>query len=112
MNWRAPGRAVPESPQSGRGPPLENQLDALPEGIFAGLNNLRILALGNNRLTELNPGVFADLDDVEQLDLLRNRLTGLPPDVFANLGNLKLLLLGGKPVDRAAARSVRGHPRY
>ncbi len=68
-------------------------IEALREGDFAGLSNLRGLELSNNRLTTLPERIFAGLDSLRVLELRQNRLATLPIDVFSKLHKLKGLAL-------------------
>ena len=72
-----------------------NQLtsEGLPEGVFNGMNRLQRLTLSNNQLTELPAGIFDDLIQLRRLSLNNNQLTreGLPDGVFARLDELSFL---------------------
>ena len=72
-----------------------NQLtsEGLPDGVFDGMNRLQRLTLSNNQLAELPAGIFGDLIQLRGLSLNNNQLTreGLPDGVFARLDELNLL---------------------
>ena len=68
-----------------------NQLISLPENIFAGLTQLRLLDLSLNRLTALPEHIFEGLIHLQLLDLRENQLTALPEHIFAGLVNLQEL---------------------
>ena len=55
-----------------------NDLTALPEGIFAGLSNLRWLGLYSSGLTALPENVFEGLSSLELLNLSHNNLIWPP----------------------------------
>ena len=65
-------------------------------GDFSGLTSLQTLEIfGNQNLETLPQGLFADLGSLQELDLDNNGLTSLPSDVFTGLGELTSLDLGG-----------------
>ena len=65
-------------------------------GDFSGLTSLQTLEIfGNQNLETLPQGLFADLGSLQELDLDNNGLTTLPSDVFTGLGELTTLDLGG-----------------
>ena len=72
-----------------------NQLMALPAGVFDGLTRLEELYLSGNQLTALPAGVFDGLTRLEELHLHNNQLTALPEGVFDDLTNLEELKLEG-----------------
>ena len=66
-----------------------NDLTALPEGVFDGLDNtLTLLGLDGNRLQTIAPGAFDRLTGVSLLFLNDNQLSSLPPRLFEKLTNL------------------------
>ncbi len=68
-----------------------NDLSELQVGAFAGLGSLQKLNLVFNQLTQLQAGVFAGLDSLQELSLSFNQLRGLPAGLFAGLGHLQRL---------------------
>ncbi len=72
----------------------DNQLSALPAGIFTGLANLQQLDLRNNQLSALPVGVFTGLATLQwHLDLNNNQLSSLPAGIFNGLATLQRLSL-------------------
>ena len=55
----------------------ENDLSALPEGVFDNTSNLYNLSLSHNGLSALPEGVFDNLSNLEWLSLEANDLTAL-----------------------------------
>ena len=60
----------------------------------------------NNQLSALPEGVFNGLGSLERLTLKRNQIGALPEGVFDGLDNLERLDLSGKPAKRAARRCI------
>ncbi|ALC43308.1 ltl [Drosophila busckii] len=67
-----------------------NQLIML-DGALAGLGNLRILSLAENRIEHLLPGEFDGMNKLELLDLTSNQLMELKELETTMLPNLKIL---------------------
>ena len=78
---------------------LGNDLTALPEGVFAGLDDtLTELWLNDNDLQTIAAGVFDGLTRLTSLTLHDNDLSSLPPRIFEKLTNPNLRLsLHGNP---------------
>eukprot|EP00475_Leptophrys_vorax_P026259 TRINITY_DN3695_c0_g1_i5.p1 TRINITY_DN3695_c0_g1~~TRINITY_DN3695_c0_g1_i5.p1 ORF type:complete len:194 (+),score=40.60 TRINITY_DN3695_c0_g1_i5:223-804(+) len=66
-----------------------NELTFLPEGLFAGLGNLREISLAYNKLKSLPEGLFDELHNLEQIQLFGNQLTCLPVGLFFGLKKLR-----------------------
>ena len=62
-----------------------NELDELPDGVFAGPTMLTLLTLHNNELTSLPAGVFDELTRLKTLYLFNNELVELRAGVFDEL---------------------------
>ncbi|CAJ2377192.1 MAG: hypothetical protein IBGAMO2_50011 [Arenicellales bacterium IbO2] len=82
-------------------------LGALPENLFAGLVNLKVLHVRDNDffglrhpLETLPENLFSGLANLEELDLSGNKFSNLPEGVFAGLANLKKLDLRVSPGSR------------
>ena len=65
-----------------------NELTELPDGIFAGLRQLRYIELGWNRLRVLQSDLLSDLVRLEGFSIHKNEMTRLPVDLFAGLSRL------------------------
>ena len=85
-----------------------NQLTALPTGVFAGLSALQQLSLYNNQLTALPTGVFAGLSALRQVNLHDNQLTSLPANVFSGLSSLEQINLDGNELTSLPANVFTG----
>jgi Leucine-rich repeat (LRR) protein len=72
-----------------------NQLSVLNNSVFNGLSQLKKLDLHNNYLTTLNNGIFNGLDQLTELDLGANQLTILNNGIFSELSQLTYLSLWG-----------------
>ena len=72
----------------------ENDLRAIPAGVFSELSSLNYLSLYANPLSNLSVEAFSGLAALETLDLGDIGLTALPVDVFSSLPNLTYLYLG------------------
>ncbi len=71
-----------------------NNFGTLPEGVFDGLDGLRVLWLHRAGLTELPKDIFDPLDDsLQRLYLDGNSLTSLDADLFDGLTGLQRLYL-------------------
>ena len=70
-----------------------NQLQTLPDNIFNGLQNLRMLELHYNQLQTLPANIFNGLQNLKQLYLDNNRLQTLPDNIFNGLQSLSILSL-------------------
>eukprot|EP00475_Leptophrys_vorax_P026256 TRINITY_DN3695_c0_g1_i10.p1 TRINITY_DN3695_c0_g1~~TRINITY_DN3695_c0_g1_i10.p1 ORF type:complete len:210 (+),score=39.62 TRINITY_DN3695_c0_g1_i10:223-852(+) len=70
-----------------------NELTFLPEGLFAGLGNLREISLAYNKLKSLPEGLFDELHNLEQIQLFGNQLTCLPVGLFFGLKKLRRINL-------------------
>nr|WLJ60638.1 variable lymphocyte receptor E VLRE0024 [Petromyzon marinus] len=70
-----------------------NQLMALPDGVFDQLVNLNALYLYKNQLKSLPPRVFDSLTKLTTLSLSTNQLQSIPKGVFDRLTNLQELTL-------------------
>ncbi len=70
-----------------------SRLVEIPDGLFEGLDHLRVLILEFNDLTKLDADVFSDLISLEILDLSRNNLESLPNGLFKNNSKLEKLYL-------------------
>uniref|UniRef100_S4RIM8 LRRNT domain-containing protein n=1 Tax=Petromyzon marinus TaxID=7757 RepID=S4RIM8_PETMA len=68
-----------------------NQLTALPEGVFDRLVNLQQLYLHLNRLSSIPAGMFDKLTNLKELKLYSNQLTALPEGLFNRLMNIDVL---------------------
>ena len=80
-----------------------NPLEVLPEGLFSGLNSLRILLLNRNSLASLPEGVFNGLESLQTLWLGDNPLATLPPRVFRGLNLVQELYLGSNSLNSLPA---------
>ena len=58
---------------------VQQRAAELPNGIFAGLNELRHLYLNRNRLTELPDGLLSGLSRLETFAVAGNQLTRAHP---------------------------------
>ncbi len=75
-----------------------NQITVLPQGIFAGLNQLQVLGLHNNQISILPQGIFAGLIQLQVLGLNNNQITVLPQGIFAGLNQLQVLGLNNNQI--------------
>jgi len=66
-------------------------LRPIPDDIFHGLGQLRLLDLGENRLKTVSRAMFNNFPRLEELFLYRNRLDEIPDDSFDGLTQLKFL---------------------
>ena len=85
-----------------------NSLIALPEGVFGELSHLEALFLSDNSIASLPEGIFQGLSRLEQLELDRNRLTGLPEAVFVGLSHLEWLNLSVNSLSALAPGIFQG----
>ncbi len=65
--------------------------ESIPANLFAGLSNLKILAMDNGALRTLPETIFAPLTSLENLELSQNRNLALPSNLFNGLASLKRL---------------------
>ena len=72
---------------------INENLEALPVGIFSGLYSLKYLNLEQNNIRSLVPGTFSDLSAVIHLLLNRNRIESLPAGSFTGLSSVTYLNL-------------------
>jgi Leucine-rich repeat (LRR) protein len=82
----------------------DNQIETLPDNLFANCANLEQLSLGNNRLTKLNTAAFgpAGLKNLTTLSLFVNKLTTFnETDLFQKLPSLQLLDLSFNQIETA-----------
>jgi Leucine-rich repeat (LRR) protein len=71
-----------------------NQISALSESMFSGLNQLANLDLSYNQINVLSEGVFSGLSQLTNLDLYVNRISVLSEGVFSGLSQLTIMKLG------------------
>ena len=88
-----------------------NSLIALPEGVFGELSHLEALFLSDNSIASLPEGIFQGLSRLEQLELDRNRLTLLPEAVFSGLSHLEWLNLSVNSLSALAPGIFQGLTR-
>ncbi|CAM9121323.1 unnamed protein product, partial [Ectocarpus sp. 13 AM-2016] len=69
----------------------DNEITALPEGIFGDLTALESLILSSNDLTTLPEGIFQNATALDYLSLHSNELTTLPEGIFGSLTALESL---------------------
>lgn len=86
----------------------DNNIGALPEGIFGGLSSLEFLQLDNNSLNALPETVFGGLAPLRNLCLNNNGLDALPEEVFRGLGSLRFLDLGNNDMESLPEGVFRG----
>lgn len=67
----------------------DNQLECLPDGVFADLANLEELLIWNNSITKVSGATFAGLVQLRTLDLSFNPLESLEPSAFEDMKNLE-----------------------
>ncbi|MDA7972746.1 MAG: leucine-rich repeat domain-containing protein, partial [Gammaproteobacteria bacterium] len=67
----------------------------LPANVFARLEALKVLRLGDANITALPANLFAGMANLEHLDLSGNKISDLPANVFASQGSLNWLDLSG-----------------
>ncbi|KZS07806.1 SLIT protein [Daphnia magna] len=70
-----------------------NQLTAVGKRTLRGLNSLRNLQLDNNQLTCIDEAALRSQKELEILTLNNNNLTSLPRDLFEPLSRLRVLRL-------------------
>ena len=89
-----------------------NDLTALPEGVFEGLDDtLTQLWLGNNDLQTIAPDVFNALTGLTTLALDGNDLSSLPSRIFEQLTNPNLnLRLDGNPGNARFVPTAKAGP--
>ncbi|KAI0209997.1 hypothetical protein LSAT2_005284 [Lamellibrachia satsuma] len=70
----------------------DNELEAIPQDAFKGLNQLRYLDLNNNRLTSVCTYLVSHLTRLERLYFNNNQIETIPNDAFKRLNqSLKYL---------------------
>ena len=74
-----------------------NDLQTIPAGAFDEQSGLTVLHLHGNDLSSLPAGVFDPLTNLAYLTLYDNELSSLPPRFFEPLKQLTLLTLHGNP---------------
>uniref|UniRef100_A0A3B1INU7 LRRCT domain-containing protein n=1 Tax=Astyanax mexicanus TaxID=7994 RepID=A0A3B1INU7_ASTMX len=84
-----------------------NQLSALPGGIFLNLPNLRQISLYDNQLQSLPAGTFGPMP-LQDLWLYDNMLTRLEENAFSNLTNVRLLVLSRNQLSRVSPGAFNG----
>uniref|UniRef100_A0A4W3JX77 Leucine rich repeat containing G protein-coupled receptor 5 n=1 Tax=Callorhinchus milii TaxID=7868 RepID=A0A4W3JX77_CALMI len=70
-----------------------NDLTYIPMGAFAGLYNLKVLMLQNNRLRQVPDKALQSLHALQSLRLDANHISVVPPTSFKGLGSLRHLWL-------------------
>ncbi|KAI9562208.1 hypothetical protein GHT06_013173 [Daphnia sinensis] len=70
-----------------------NQLQYIPDLVFATLGHLQRLQLDNNQLTCIDEAALRSQKELEILTLNNNNLTSLPRDLFEPLSRLRVLRL-------------------
>ncbi|XP_037042738.1 carboxypeptidase N subunit 2-like [Bradysia coprophila] len=80
----------------------------LSPGIFAGLETLSGISLGDNGINEIPAGVFAGFTNLQSLSLASNNFTVLQADSFPDLGHLTDLLLSSNPIREIEDNAFRG----
>ena len=85
-----------------------NSLIVVPEGVFGELSHLQMLDLGENSIASLPEGIFQGLSSLEWLQLDHNRLTGLPGTVFSGLSYLEQLDLSANSLAALPAEIFQG----
>ena len=85
-----------------------NSLIVVPEGVFGELSHLQMLDLGENSIASLPEGIFQGLSSLERLQLDHNRLTGLPGTVFSGLSYLEQLDLSANSLAALPAEIFQG----
>ena len=70
---------------------LRHRVASLEAGVFDDLGRLQVLKMRRNELRSLAPGVFDGMSDLVELELHLNLLTTLPSGVFDDLSSLKRL---------------------
>ena len=88
-----------------------NSLIVVPEGVFGELSHLQMLDLGENSIASLPEGIFQGLSSLEWLQLDHNRLTGLPGTVFSGLSYLEQLDLSANSLAALPAEIFQGLSR-
>ena len=85
-----------------------NHLRALPQDVFQGLGNLKVLLLDRNSLIVVPEGVFGELSSLTGLDLGSNALTTLPEGIFSGLASLETLWLNGNALTELPEEIFQG----
>ncbi|XP_059622525.1 toll-like receptor Tollo [Phlebotomus argentipes] len=79
----------------------ENQIEVIPDGIFADLGNLHTLVLSNNRLSTVEVTTFQGLNTLSLLSLDYNRIARIDREALKNCsGSLQDLHLNGNKLHR------------
>ncbi|XP_045582081.2 protein slit isoform X2 [Procambarus clarkii] len=85
-----------------------NELTAVYYTDLAGLSQLRILQLHDNKLHTIERGAFQDLQQLERLRLDNNRLQHLPDNLFTNCPGLYKLELNRNQLKIIAKKMLKG----
>jgi Leucine-rich repeat (LRR) protein len=85
-----------------------NHLTYLPEGLFQGLSNLKILDLSYNQLSHLPEDLFQGLTSLQEIYLSGNQLNSLPEGLFHGLIALQMIALTNNQLSSLPARLFRG----
>ncbi|EDW83690.1 uncharacterized protein Dwil_GK13544 [Drosophila willistoni] len=88
-----------------------NGIRQLPHGIFRSLHKLQHLNLWSNHLRNLSKHDFEGVSSVSDVDLSGNGIEQLPPDVFALLTNLSEINLNGNRF-RSLPENLFEHNRH
>lgn len=78
----------------------QNQLKAIPEMAFHGLDELIKLELNDNHIDKIYSNCFNNLSQLNELYLSRNQLNYIPEETFHGLNKLEQLELDSNDIDR------------
>jgi len=82
-----------------------NNLRAIEQETFLGMENLRTLSLLNNRLTQIPSHAFKLVQQLRQLDLSMNQLNSIEVNSLTQLQHLRLLQLNDNRITVRLRRS-------
>ena len=117
LNWNPLGNGVNERAFSGLGETLVElqmggcRIKSLPDRLFQGLQNVRVLHLWGNKLDKLPTGIFRDTPQLDELLLWGNRIRRLDDMLFSGLGNLLRLDLDCNRLTDLDRESFRHMPK-
>ena len=80
-----------------------NDIETLPEDVFSGLAELKLLNLSHNRMEEI-PDLFPELANLRVVSLSDNELAMIPATAFRNNPKLTHIYLAGNGFSRPCLR--------
>ncbi|KAJ8001698.1 hypothetical protein DPEC_G00172150 [Dallia pectoralis] len=87
---------------------FQNGIDTLSPDDFAGLGELRMLDLSQNKLTKVPDGVFGPLVSLQNLDLSNNHIIHISKFSFAGVVHLERLYLHGNGIESIQMEAFNG----